>query len=109
MNLDVKVTVKGGIFKGDIPRIVERQVRQEILNHIEARTSRKNQGKGIGARRNTISHSRERMELGIASTRIWPRTTGKAWQRKNIRIIKSMAPRVGKKAMERIAEELGGA
>lgn len=105
MNLDVSVTYRGALFGADVPRIVQKQIEHEVLRAVEERTRR--QGKGRAAKRNVITHERERMALTIESTLKNPRTTGKAWQRKNISIIKSMVPRVTRKAAERIAQELG--
>lgn len=104
--IDVTVTLKGGLFKKDVTRIVEKQIVHEILGKVEERTRR--QGKGLGAQRNRVGHQRHGMELTIDTTKIWPRTKGTSHQRKNVRIIKSMAPRVANKAALRIAEEMTG-
>ena len=104
--IDVKVTYKGGLFSADLTKVVEAEIHAEILDKVEERTAR--QGKRIGAQRNTITHKRNGLELGIASTLRHPRNTGRTWQGKNIGIIKSMAPRVGNKAGQRIAERLEG-
>lgn len=105
MNLYVHVTYRGALFGAEVPRIVQKQLQHEVLSAIEERTRR--QGRGVAARRNLITHERERMELMVESTLKSPRTTGRAWQRKNVAIIKAMAPRVLRKAAERIAQELG--
>jgi len=106
--INVSVAYKGGLFGKNIPRAVEEQIVEQVLSKIEERTRRG--GRGVGVRRNTIRHDhRGALELLVSSTRIWPRTRGTAWQRKNIGIIKAMAPRVARKAAERIAAELGGA
>lgn len=104
MNMTVAVTLKGPMFEKDVPRIIEKQIIHEILGKVEERTKR--QGKGLGARRNTIDHQRRGLELTVDTSKIRPRTKGTAWQKKNVGIIKSMAPRVARKAAERIAAEL---
>jgi hypothetical protein len=102
--MDVNVTLKGPFFEKDVPRIVEKQILHEILGKVEERTER--QGRGLGAQKNRIDHTYRRLELTVDTTRIYPRTKGTSWQKKNIGIIKSMAPRVARKAAERIAAEL---
>lgn len=102
--IDVSVTLKGPLFTKKIDDVVKRQLVAEVLTKVEERTRR--QGKGLGARRNTISHERDGLELNVESTRNWPRTKGTSWQKKNIGIVKAMAPRVMRKAAQRITEEL---
>lgn len=104
-SIDVNVTLRGGLFGKNIPRAVEESLAGEVLAKVEERTRR--QGKGIGAQRNTISHDRDGLALRISSTLRFPRSRGSAWQRKNMAIIRSMAPRVMRKAAERIAREMG--
>lgn len=106
--IGITVTLRGGLFSKNIPRVVEQQIVAEIITKVEERTARG--GRGLGAKRNIIGQERAQpLSLAVSSTLNWPRTRGTAWQRKNIAIVKAMAPRVGRKAAERIAEELGGA
>lgn len=106
--MNISVTVKGGLFRQAARAVVEQQVLTEVLSKVEERTARG--GRGIGAQRNTIRHDHNgALELTVSSTRVWPRTRGTAWQRKNMSVIRAMAPRVARKAAQRIAEELGGA
>lgn len=105
MSIDVSVTLKGGLFGKNIPSIVEKQLVSEVLTKVEERTRR--QGRGLGAKRNTVGHDRNGLVLNIDTTFNHPRRTGASWQRKNIGIIKAMAPRVMRKAAARIAEEMG--
>jgi len=105
-SIDVTVRLRGGLFTKNIPRVVEKQLVHEVLNKVEERTKR--QGKGLGAQRNRIEHHRSGLELSVDSTRIFPRTKGTSWTRKNIGVVKAMAPRVMRKAAERIAGELDG-
>lgn len=103
--IDVNVTLKGGLFEKDIPRVVKKQIMHEVLGKLEERTKR--QGKGLGAQRNHISHERRGLELIVRSTLINPRVKGTAWVRKNVGIVRGMAPRLVNKTAQRIAEELG--
>lgn len=104
--MDINVRLRGGIFTKNIPKVVEDAIVSEILRKVDERTQR--QGRGLGARNNSImSEARSPLALAVSSTRNYPRTRGTAWQRKNIGIVRAMAPRVGKKAALRIAEEMG--
>lgn len=105
VGIDVTVRLRGGLFWKNIPKVVQRQLVAEVLTKLEQRTQR--QGKGLGARKNTVTHSMDGLTLKLATTRIAPRTTGKSHQRKNIGVVRAMAPRVMKKAAERIAAEMG--
>lgn len=106
--IGITVTLRGGLFSKNIPRVVEEAIVGEILTKVEERTRRG--GRGLGAQRNVIGHERlQPLSLITTSTLNWPRTRGTAWQRKNIGIVRAMAPRVGRRAAERIAEEMGGA
>lgn len=62
------------------------------------------QGKGLGARRNTITRETQPLGARAESTLTYPRTTGVAWQRKQERVIKAMSPRVLSKMVKRIEE-----
>lgn len=106
--LDVVVSYKGGLFTRDVRREVETAMTQEILEKVRQRQAR--QGKGLGAQRNTITMDQQpELRLVIRSTRIWPRTKGRAWIFKNVGIIRSMAYRVGQACVKRIALSMGGA
>lgn len=59
-------------------------------------------GKGLGAQRNALSDARTPLATTVTSTLKSPRTTGRAWGRKNENIIKGMASRVITKAVSRI-------
>ena len=62
------------------------------------------QGKGLGAKRNTITRETQPLGARAQSTLNYPRTTGVAWQRKQEAVMKSMAPRVLNKMVKRIEE-----
>lgn len=105
IDVNISATVRGGLFSKNIERLVQKQIDHEILTKIDQRVQRG--GKGLGARRNTITGERQGFyALTMTSTRVFPRTKGTSWQRKNIAIIKSMAPRVARATAKRIAEEL---
>lgn len=105
--IEISVKVHGGLFSRNIPESVRRSMRQEAIEKIATRMERG--GKGLGSKRNTISHRADgELQERVSSTRIWPRTKGTSWQSKNIGIAKAMAPRVLRKAAERIVGELGG-
>lgn len=62
-------------------------------------------GSGLGAKRAVLAEAVTPFEVSsITSSKKNPRNTGKAWLRKNERIIGAMAPRVLAKAVERIEE-----
>lgn len=104
---DVEVTVRGPMFRKNIDEMVKKALVAEVIDKVEQRMRR--QGKGLGAQRNQVTQQmRGELELLVESTRIWPRTKGTRWTRKNIGIVKAMAPRVMQKAATRIVEDLGG-
>lgn len=106
MAIDINVKVTGGLFSKDISKVVRAAVYEEVIDKLATRMERG--GKGIGAKRNTISRpQREELQELVKSTRIWPRTKGTSWQRKNIAIAKSLVPRAAKKYAERVVRELG--
>ena len=110
-NIDIDVRLKGGIFRKAITPTVQRAIVSEILDKVEDRTKR--QGRGLGAQRNqpiTFTRVPHRLQTTVrAPVGKFPRTTGRAWPRKNVAIVKSMAPRVANKTATRIAAEMGGA
>lgn len=72
------------------------------LESFERRLMR--QGKGLGAKKNTIAVERRTLMAAAQSTLNTPRTTGSSWQRKNTRIVQAMAPRVFAKMAKQIEE-----
>lgn len=102
------VRLSGGLFGGSIPKHVQNALVQEALLKVDERISRPYAGKRKGRANNTVTAKREELALVEASTLRWPRTSGATWTRKNVAIIRSMAPRVMRKAAQRIAEEMGG-
>lgn len=62
------------------------------------------QGKGLGAKRNSIRRETQPLGARAESTLNYPRTSGVAWQRKQEAVIKAMAPRVLNKMVKRIEE-----
>lgn len=110
--MNIKVTVKGPLFNKKISDVVENAIIEEALNKIEDRLSRKGAqgsgGRGLGVQRNEITNARTRLELRVFSSRKFPRTKGTAWQRKNVAIVRAMAPRVLRSVAKRTASELGG-
>jgi len=115
---DITVKVNGGLFQKNIPETVRRAMVGEAIEKIDQRLMRKGArgsgGKGLGVQRNIVSHEMRpaQMQTTISTTvggkEHWPRTKGTSWQRKNIAITKAMAPRVLRKAANRIVEEMGG-
>lgn len=111
--IQVSVKVNGGIFEKNIPETVRTALREECLLKINDRMSRKGAqgsgGRGLGVQRNIIGSYVDitGLTLRVESSRIFPRTTGWSWQRKNIAIVRAMAPRVLKKAADRIVTEMG--
>lgn len=110
MNITANVTVKGPMFTKRIDSVVKQAIIEETLKKVDERMGRKgvqgSGGKGLGVRRNIVSRKLTGLELTVDSTTIAPRTRGTAWQKKNVRIIKAMVPRVVRKTALRIASEL---
>lgn len=110
--LDITVSVNGGIFKRDIRRTARQAVYEEALQKIDQRLMRRgiygSGGKGRGVRRNIVEHARDDdLAIEVSSTLRWPRTKGTTWTKKNVAIVKAMAPRVLRKAADRIVQEMG--
>ena len=61
-------------------------------------------GKGLGAKRNSLTREVHTLGARVESTLIPPRVIGVSWQRKNEGIVRSMAPRVFGKMVTRIEE-----
>lgn len=103
--IDITVKVNGGLFKRNISRSVRDAVYQEAVQKIATRMERG--GKGLGSKRNTVTQAPDGdLQARVSSTRIYPRTKGTSWQRKNIAIAKAMSGRVLRKAAERIVNEM---
>jgi len=113
-SIDVTVNLRGGLFGKNIPSTVRDALNQEALGKINERMRRKGDrgsgGRGKGVQRNVVSQrfNPSDMELRIYTTSVYPRRRkAGSFKRKNIAIIRSMAPRVMRKAAERIAAEMG--
>ena len=123
--MEVKVTLRGPLFTKKIDKVVQDAIIAHTMKKIDERVTRvvKRKKKGtLGRRRNPIPAGKlnrqpptfgvgvlqfgGNVSLTFKSTTIWPRTTGRSWQDKNIAIIKSMAPRVMRKTAKKIAAEL---
>lgn len=106
----IDATVSGPLFDKRIDKTVRNALYQEVIIKVTDRWMRG--GKGLGVRRNILSCDRRQMfsgqslEAAVESTRIWPRTRGTKWTRKNISLAKAMVPRVLRKAASRISGEL---
>lgn len=111
--IDVTVKLKGKLaIEGVADRIVQKQIQHELIGAIGDRLTRKGSkgsgGTGLGVRRNTITRAPDRFNtVELRSTAVFPRTKGTAWKRKNMGIVKAMAPRVLNKTARRIEEEMG--
>ena len=62
------------------------------------------QGKGLGAKRNSLTRETRPLGARVRSSLNPPRTTGQSWQEKNEAVVKSMAPRVLAKMVKRVEE-----
>ncbi len=112
------VTLRGPLFSKQISPTIRRQIMTEAMPKFNKRITRR--GRKVGRKRNPIPPGREwnagfgllTLGRGVAmkwdSTTRHPRTTGKTWQRKNVAIIKAMAPRVLRSLARKIVGELGG-
>ena len=110
MSLTLDVTIKGPLLTKKIDAVVKKAIVEETLQKISERLGRKGAqgsgGKGLGVKRNIVDRQLSDIELTVDTTKIWPRTKGTSWNRKNVAIIKSMAPRVLRKTAARIVSEL---
>lgn len=59
-------------------------------------------GKGLGAKRNTLLATTRPLGATVQSTRNFPRTKGTSWGSTNEAIVRSMAPNVLRKMVQRI-------
>jgi len=111
----VNVTVKGPLFSKNIRGVVKQAIVDECMKKVHERLSRKPPAKKLGMMRNPV---KTRMEAGgteavnlyfehVESRFHNPRRTGSSWVKKNMGIIKAMAPRVLRAAANRICGELG--
>ncbi len=122
--IDVKVTLRGPLFEKKIDKVVEAAIIEYTMRRIEKRVRRvpKRKKHTLGRRRNPIGPGKldrnpptfglGSLEFGgnvsmtFKSTTRRPRKTGRAWQAKNVAIIKSMAPRVMRAMAKQIAANL---
>lgn len=113
MSLNIDVTVRGPLFEKKVDETVRRAIAEEGLDKIAERLTRKGAqgsgGKGVGVKRNAVTQQRRASELTVdtLSTRVFPRTRGTSWLKKNSGIARAMAPRVLRKVAQRIVGELG--
>ena len=61
-------------------------------------------GKGVGAKRNTLSSEIKPLSVEVETTLHYPRMKGSSWGDKNWKIAKGMSPRVLRKMIKRIKE-----
>ncbi len=119
--VDVKVTLRGPLFEKKIDKEIQDAIVWYALKRIEKRMRfvPKRVKKALGRHRNPIGPGKlnkkpptfglgtlqfgGNVSMTFASTTIRPRRSGKSWQKKNVAIIKSMAPRVMRKTAKRIA------
>ena len=100
----VSVRLRGPLFTKRITPLVEAAILSEALEKIGERMERG--GKGLGAKRNVVTLRRNALTLEAASTLRRPRTKGTAWTRKNVGIVRAMAPRVLNAVARRVVAEL---
>lgn len=103
--ITASVTLRGGLFGKNIPKVVERQIVEHILRSVQKRVERG--GKGLGEQRNTTTTDISGLTLTERFTRRRPRVSGRAKIKKQIGQVKAIAPRSGRKAAEMIAAEMG--
>ena len=103
--MNISVTISGPLFRKKVDAVVKAAIVEEVLEKIGQRMERG--GKGLGARRNVVSHRIAGLAMEVETTRRFPRTRGAAWARKNVGIVRGMAPNVLRKTALRIVEELG--
>lgn len=122
--VDVTVRLSGPLFEEKIDKVVQDAIIFYALRRIETRVRRvpKRKKNTLGRRRNPIGPGKldknpptfglgtlqfgGNVSMTFASTTIRPRRSGKSWQKKNVAIIKSMAPRVMRSVAKQIAANL---
>ncbi|MGE0057006.1 MAG: hypothetical protein AB7P33_09845 [Dehalococcoidia bacterium] len=77
------------------------------LDTIEKRMLRG--GKGLGAKRNTVSSERLVLSRRVQSTDNWPRVTGRSWRDKQVALFKAMSPRVARSIIKKINQRWAAA
>jgi len=104
--IDVTVKVNGGLFRRNVSRTVRDAMYQEAVEKVGERWMRG--GRGLGVRNNTLTKHPHpgQMAVTVSSTTNTPRTTGAAMTRKKIGQAKAMAPRVLRKAADRVVSEM---
>ena len=106
---NVSVTLRGPLFTKRIDKVVEQQILDQAMPKFEKRVRRK--GRKIGRKRNPIGPGKLTRGGGVTlvmeSSLNNPRTTGRAWTRKNVAAVKAMAPRVLRKLAKGLTQELG--
>lgn len=104
----VRVTMTGPLFEKRIDREIEREIVEYTMDKIEHRLRRG--GRRLGRKNNPIREGRLTLgggaTLEMTSTTNWPRTSGGSWSRKNVAIVKAMAPRVLRATAKRIVTAL---
>jgi hypothetical protein len=106
--IDVNVTLKGGLITGKKKpdKVIHARMVSNVIDSLDKRWSRPNQGRGIGAKRNILTTREAGMSIELSTTRRWPRVTGRAFQKKNIGIAKQIIPRSLRKAEREMVAEL---
>lgn len=102
--MNIAVNLSGPLFKKKIDAVVKAAIIEEALEKIGQRMERG--GKGLGARRNIVSRRTAGLEMEVDTTKRRPRTKGTAWARKNMGIVRGMAPHVLRKTALRIIGDL---
>lgn len=105
MKSNITATLSGPLFTKNLTKVVENAIIDETIEKLGVRMERG--GKGLGVRSNRITRKRNGLTMDVMSTRIFPRTRGTAWTRKNMAIAKSMGRNVLRKTAQRICGELG--
>jgi hypothetical protein len=102
--IGISVRIKSSQLLNDPSGVIDHFIKSEALEKFETRIRQgKRRPPNLGTRRNTITSTTEGLTLTALSTLRRPRYTGKSWARKNIAIIKSMAPRVMNALARRLA------
>ena len=105
--MTVDVTVRGPFFSSRLDQVTKDAIIEESLKPVNERVNRPGRWQQrLGARRNVVTTKQSGLVLDFDSTTIPPRTTGGAWTRKNLGIIRGMLPRVLRKTAQRITEKL---
>lgn len=111
-DVEIDVVLRGPLFSARIDEATKRAIVGEVIEKAEKRVMRTPRSPKAGRKNNTLSARRHQQQAAQSVTfdtsLNYPRTTGSAWSRYNLGVLRKLAPNVVRAAGRRIARELGG-